>query len=229
MDTLDFGLLDGIRWNPRIGRYQRKDGKLIARDVVLGLTRNNIAVQKEELVALADRLDLGELSIEQFQQECATIVKRIHTQSAILGKGGIDQMQPEDWLIVARELKRQYYSGKDSVTGQRFGLKYLVEAIQQKTVSLPQLKNSLTMFAASAKVTYFRMNAIASKLTGKPYGIRVLGKSNNCPDCIRYAAMLPQSIDNVVLPTQSCRCYTNCGCKIIALTLEEAIAKGMKV
>jgi hypothetical protein len=220
---------DGIKWDRRVGRYRRSDGKLISRDTVLQLTRNNIDEQRQELLKLADQYDAGGIDLIGLQRSVAQIIKRIHIQSAILGKGGVDRVTDADWLTVARELKRQYYTGIDPITGQRFGLKYLAQKLANQQLSLAQLKNSLTMFAASGKVSYFRMATAASKADGLLYGIRVLGKLDNCDDCTEYAALPPQPIEDVIPPTQRCKCRTNCGCKIVPLTLQEAISRGMQI
>jgi hypothetical protein len=182
-----------------------------------------------ELTNLAEQLDGGDISLRQFQQESAKVLRRAHVQNAVLGHGGRDKLNPADWLSVGRELKRQYYAGRDEVTGERFGLKWLTDAIQQGLFSLAQVKRSLTLYAKSAKLPYFKGKVFSQRLLGKTFAIRQLAEAEHCPECLDHAEQLPQPIQDIVLPTQRCRCGNNCKCSILALTLEEAIERGLRL
>jgi Phosphatidylinositol 3- and 4-kinase len=222
-----FAEIPDFKFDRKSGRYRHKSGRYAARTEVMRLMRENILVQREDLIALADRVEAKQITLTEFQIESAQLLKRIHVQSAVLGKDGIDNMTPQDWLEVARELKRQYYAGKDEATGRRFGLKYLAQSLRDGLLSQPQLKNALRMFANSARTAFHRASLALEQVKGKAFGVRIRTKSESCASCIRYAALPPQQIGRLVLPTQKCECGTNCGCYIQALTLEDAIARGM--
>jgi hypothetical protein len=222
-----FAEIPDFKFDRRSGRYRHKSGRFAARAEVMRLMRENILVQREDLIALADRVEAKQITLTEFQIESAQLLKRIHVQSAVLGKDGIDNMTPQDWLEVARELKRQYYAGKDEATGRRFGLKYLAQSLRDGLLSQPQLKNALRMFANSARTSFHRASLALDQIKGKAFGIRVRTKADSCASCIRYADLPPQPIGQLILPTQKCECGTNCGCRIVTLSLVEAIARGM--
>jgi hypothetical protein len=225
-----FDEADEFIWDKAAGRYRYRTGaakgQFAPRAAVLALTKANIATRTQELIGLGDKLTNGDINLLTFQLEAAKLVKRIHLQSAILGKNGVDNMTPADYLRVARTLKIQYYGGKDLITGKRFGLKYLAQDIRDGKVTPAQLKLRLSLYAKAGNLSYWAAYQAAEKTT-KPYGIRILGNAEHCQDCIAYAALPPQPLENVVLPGTQCQCNVGCKCSILSLTLQDAIARGM--
>jgi hypothetical protein len=228
---LSFDEADEFVWDKTTGRYRYRTGaskgQFAPRTAVLALTRSNIQARSQELIDLGDSLSNGDIDLLDFQLSAAKLLKRIHLQSAILGKGGIDQMTDVDYLRVARALKIQYYDGKDPKTGKPFGLKHLANDIRNGTVSPAQLNYRLSLYAKAGSSSYWAAYQAAEKQL-KPYGIRSLGRAEHCADCLQYAALLPQPIEKVILPGTRCRCGPSCQCSIKSLTLEEAIARGMR-
>lgn len=227
LEPLNFSTHPDYFFDKKVGRFRYKDSKKFApRTAVLNLTRANIGARSQELIDLGDRLSNGDINLLTFQLEAAKLVKRIHVQSAILGHNGIDAMTDADWLRVARTLKTQYYDGKDPETGKRFGLKHLADDIRNGKVTPAQLRNRLRLYAQAGNSSYWAAYQASEKKL-KPYGIRALGDSEHCADCMGYAALLPQPIEQVVLPGTKCRCKVACKCSILSLTLQEAIDRGM--
>jgi hypothetical protein len=224
---------DEWRFDRKTGRYRyaagANKGKFAPRIAILELTRRNIEVQKKQFIALGDRLAAFKLKLADFQKQAGKILRRIHIQQAILGKGGVDKVTTADWKTVSSFLRQQFYSGVDSETGQRFGLKWLAEEVQQGLLSLAQLRLRLEMYAKSGKISFLAMDKQSLKEGGKTLAIRILGDASHCEDCIAYAALPPQPIDQITLPTQKCKCRINCECSILGLTMEEAIAMGLSV
>jgi hypothetical protein len=231
IETVDFGTtyLDDVYFDREVGRYRYRDSKRFARrEAVLYLTRENIDQQSQELIKVGDRLALGAISLPDFQREAAQILKRIHVQSFILGVGGVDRVTDADWLKVGRLLKQQYYDGKDPETGKRFGLKWLCQDILDGKVTPEQLRYRLSLYAQSGKVTYWEADRTAAIRSGKPYAVRKLGDAEHCRQCPEYAAMPPQPVEQIILPTQKCDCRNACKCTLLYLSLTEAIARGMQ-
>jgi hypothetical protein len=229
MALWQFAVSDEFYFDRKVGQYRsRSNDAILPREAVFDLTRANISVQSETLIELADQLADGTLSLRKFQFQAGDLLRRIHTQSAILGRGGIDKMKPKDWLQVGRELVKQYYAGRDPETGKRFGLKHLATEIKKGLVSLPQLRNAMRQYADSGKVSYWQAAIATAKEQGTPYAIRELGDVEHCDDCPRLAALPPLPLDQITKPTQGCACRTNCKCRLRPLTLEQAIARGMK-
>lgn len=216
-----------FRYDPASKRYRWREGagknQFAPKAAVLERTRAYVVSQSNELVRLADRLDAGDITLGQFQRDAALALKQIHVSQAFLAAGGHENLNDADWLSVGRTLKKHYYDGKEG--DRKFGIKWLAQDIKDGKVSLAQLRNRLKQFAASGKETYWRISAEKS---GKPYAMRLLGDAEHCEQCPKYAALPPQSIADVVLPTQKCDCRSNCKCQLVFLSLEEAVAAGMK-
>lgn len=233
MQLYSFAASDEYTFDPKTGRYRYTSGaakgKFAPREAVLALTQKAIAANTAELQQLGDRLAAGTLKLRDFQEEAGAIVRRIHVQNAILGRGGIDKMKPADWLLVARTLKQQFYAGKDAETGRRFGLKHLAAEIKAGEVSAAQLRQRLALYAESGKVTYWEMAKRSAADGGQGYGLRRLGDAQHCPSCVRYAAEPPRPIAELVTPGTRCECRSRCKCSIEFLTLEQAVAKGARV
>lgn len=227
----NFAAFDGWTFDKKSGRYRHtsgaKRGQFASRTEAMELVRQNIQVQQASLVELADKLANQSINLRQFQVEAGELLRRIHVQSAILGKDGIDRMTSADWLAVGRNLKQQYYAGKDPATGKRFGLKYLAIDIRDGKVSLPQLRSRLSLFGQSGMQSYWQARVAAEMAGDRPYGIRILADVIHCESCVRYAALPPQPLQDVILPGQQCECRANCKCTIMTLTLEEAVQRGM--
>lgn len=229
---LDFDEADEFYFDKATGRFRFRSGagkgQFAPRTAVLALTRANINARSAELIDLGDSLSNGDISLLDFQLSAAKLLKRIHVQSAILGANGVDQMTSQDWLRVARTLKTQFYDGKDPDTGKRFGLTWLANDIKQGTVTPAQLRYRLNLYAQSGNLSYWNQYRVSEKRAGKLYAIRNLGQAEHCQACEAYAALPPQSIDIIILPTQKCQCRAACKCEIVTLTLQEAIDRGLQ-
>lgn len=215
-------------WDSKVQRYRYRDSRrFVSRDAILSLTDRSIQANHLELTQLADKLASGELAIANFEREAGQILRRLHVQQAILGRGGSDRMTPANWLEVGRELKRQYYAGRGD-DGKPYGLRWLAQDIRDGTVSLAMLKSRLGAFADSSRVSYWAMQRQNAIDAGKPYAKRKLNpEAEHCADCYAYAQEPPKPIALVPLPSQNCDCLTSCRCDVIFLSRDEAIAQGM--
>jgi hypothetical protein len=226
--TFDFTTPD-LTFDRKSGRFRVASGagkgQFISREAVLSQTQKYLDVERAALVKLGDRLSTKAISLRDFQFEAGESVRRIQVASAILGRGGRDRMTPKDWAQVQVQIKAQLYKGKDPTTGKRYGLKFLAKEWAAGTVSPAQLAHRLSLYGQSGIVTYHAMDKERQKDDGKVQGVRILSpKHVHCPPCVKYAAMPPQPIDDVVPIATRCDCRNNCKCSIQGLTLEEAIA-----
>lgn len=219
--------INGIEYDPKSKRYRIVSGsggkgQFISKAAFLNQAKKRVVSESQALVDLAAKVADKSLSLRDFQLQAAKHLKSIHVTQAILGKNGVENIKAEDWLKVGRELKRQYYSGIDPITGKRFGLKHLVADIKAGKVSQAQLKARLKLYAQSGKTSYW--TAKVDHEGG--YGFRELGKRdrNNCPECVELASRGAMAASALVLPGQQCRCRSNCRCRLkLYATLEEAI------
>jgi hypothetical protein len=218
-----------FKWDTRIKQYRVTEGagkgSFISREAILRLTLDSIENNKGNLVGLADELANQRITLKEFQLEAAKQVRLIHTQQAAIAAGGFDRVTPEMWLSVARELQRQYRTGRNIETGQRYGLKWLCEDIKNGKVSLPQLKQRLALYANSGKASFWEIDTQVQFNKGLTHGIRKLGATHrHCVPCLLYASYGPQPLTSIIRPTQQCDCGPNCVCTIFAMSIEDAIA-----
>ena len=170
--------------------------------------------EKQALVKLASSYSEGKIDLEQLQRQAAQTIKHIHLAEMIRGLDKQSDLTPDKFLLVARNLKLQYSSGKDPLTGERFGLSYLAADIAEGRVSSAQLTNRLRMFGESGKVTFWGTKAAIAKDKGLGEARRILGKAEHCRHCPVYAAMGWVPLSELILPTQKCECRTNCQCTV---------------
>ena len=229
--TLQVDTLSEFRYDPTSGRYRVREGagrgRFVSREAFLNQTQQYVERQKTELIALGDRLSSNAITLREFQRQAAGHLKEIHTGMAIIGRGGVERMRSEDWLQVGRNLRSQYYSGKDPITGQRYGIKFLVQDLIDGKVSPAMLTARLGMFAESGKLTYFQMEQQTQVDSGKAYATRHLGPKDHCNDCPGHERLVPIPIAQIIYPTTQCECKNRCGCNLRYYTIEEAIAAGM--
>ena len=169
--------------------------------------------QQLELTRLGSKYTKGEISLKQFQIDAAQALKGIHLAEMIRALDRQDQATAERFLLIARNLQQQYYRGKDPLTGDRYGLKYLFKDVVEGRVSPGQLENRLRMFGESGKVSYWGIKANIA-LETMSEARRLLAPAEHCANCLEYARRGWQSIADTILPTQACQCRSNCKCTL---------------
>lgn len=227
-----FAISDEFYYDRRTNRYRYRDSNRFApREALINLTQRNIERQQEELTRLADRYAQGNISIRELQREAAERLKTIHVQSAWIGANGVERLSLETqqriWLDVANELRRQYHTGIDPLTGDRYGLKVLGERLLNGELTEAQLRESLRKFSESGRKSYWAA-AKRAEADDRPYATRKLDRAaEHCKECVDLAKLPPRPVGDVPVPGEACRCIVNCRCSLLFWTLEQAIARGM--
>lgn len=215
MQTADFAV-EGFRWNG--SRYQWTDGagkgQFASRTAILNYSKAAIVRHSNELIGLADKLESKQINLADFQREAAEKLKKIHIHQAIQAARGSENLFANDYLIVARQLRKQYYAGVDEITGKRYGIQHLAAQIANGEVSLAQLKARLKLYAQSGKSTYWEIDRWKKRQSGITEGKRILMAGENCPECIAFSQIGWTSIESIVMPTQRCSCKNSCRCRV---------------
>ena len=202
------------QWEARSRRYRSSSsGKFLSKSVIAQLTQLRIAQVTQDLHALGNLLVDGKTTLKVWQEQFAQSLKILHTQQYLLGVGGESQIQKEDYLALARELKNQY----------KYLRNFAVDLT--KGVMTPvQFRIRAGMYAKAAKVSYFRGEKQAAKRSGLDGAYRVLGKSDyHCQQCLEYSNRGTVPIDEAVYPTQRCDCKTGCKCRLVYVKLADVI------
>lgn len=198
----------------------------ISDEQILGMADKWNDDRKAELSALGDRLAAGDITTRQFQALAGELLSIILTSNYILGRGGKAQMNNRAKKDLTRLIQEQLFNGKGE-DGKAYGLRYLIDDFRKDRISEARFKARLDMYGRSAWRAYWRGSKEAHRSGDHKYGYRILDGSNHCSECVTYAAMPPQPVGSLIMPTEKCSCRTNCRCRIVWLTLEQAIQRGM--
>lgn len=200
-------------YDPATKRYRWRGvggGQFASKKVVLRRLETYIDEQRTSIQGLGQALIDKKIDLTVFQKDVGERLKNIHISQAVIGHDGVEEMAGDDWLRVGRELKRQYYQGKDG--DRRYGIKHLAQEIADGNVSAAQLLNRLDMYGLSGKVSHseaFKAHNMGS------LAIRILGNTDkHCGFCIEQAAKPPQPIEEVASIGCCPQCLTRCRCKI---------------
>lgn len=217
---VDAVLPETIYWDAKAKRYRYKGGDpgqpikgtFVKRSEVLALQRQRLQDLKDSLPSFAEKVARQQIGV---QREVADVVKQIHILEATLYKGGFDKLTERDLGIIGAELKKQYYSGRDELSGKPYGLKQLVADAPNNTIQ--QLRNRLTMFGESGQISKNRVEIAEKKAQGLTQKYRILNPADHCSECIYYASIGVVDIndDSVPLPKTRCTCRVNCKCSIV--------------
>ena len=207
--------LPEIFFDVKSKRWKYRDSKAFAPMTAVKAQANKyLRSQQKDLILLGKKYLDGGLTLRQFQLEAGQKVKAIHLAEMIRASDKQTDIKSELFLMIGRNLKQQYYSGKDPLSGERFGLKYLAKDLENGTVSPQQLANRLRMFGESGKVSYWGTKSAIATDNGYTQAKRILGKAIHCAQCVEYARRGWESIENAILPTVACSCRTNCKCSL---------------
>jgi hypothetical protein len=152
----------------------------------------------------SNQLVQGKIGLVRWQRDMRQTLKNAHLRHAIMAKGGVNQMTPEDYLAVGRNLKQEY----------RY-LRLFARDIRDGKVSEAQFMARSQMYAQKARSSGEIMRSRVAKQAGLQYMQRFLyGGDRSCPDCVKYAGQGKVLIGELPLPTEQCQCRANCKCRV---------------
>lgn len=186
------------------------------------------AQRQGELAALGDKLAAGDLSTRQFQAQANELLSLILTSNYLLGRGGKSQMNKRAKDDLTRLIQAQLFNGKGE-DGKSYGLRHLIDDFRRGRISEARFKSRLDMYGRSAWRAYWAGAKEAHRSGDVNYGMRILDGSNHCAECVLYSSYPPLPVSRLIMPTEKCSCRTNCRCRIVFMTLEEAVRRGAKV
>ena len=205
--------IEEFTYDPQTNRYRWRGagrGQFASKKTVLKRLESYVDEQRQAIQDIGQQLIDGDIDAKQFQRDVGQRLKNIHTSQAVIGHNGIENMGSEDWLRIGRELKRQYYNGRNG--DRRYGVKHLTQEVIDGEVSSAQLLNRLDMYGLSGKVS--QSEAFKAHNLGS-FAIRVLGANDDhCAFCLAQAAKPAQPIEDVATIGCCPQCLTRCQCSI---------------
>lgn len=203
-------------WDGRVGRYRWKsNGRFLSRNTMSHLVRGRIESARSSFLNSFDQLKSGEIDFQQFQAQGRDFIRTFHTQGMMLGAGGYDQTDPEDFLEIARFLKNEEY----------VRWRWFMEQIADGQLSDAQIKARMKLYGANIRQSVEKGQQKAAERANYQYERRFLGDcAPHCKECRRYANQGASRIGELPVPGQRCSCGPNCCCsKRFYQTLEEAM------
>lgn len=204
-----------LTYDPRSQRWRYRDSRKFApMAAVKSQSSRYIASESESLQKLGRDFNDGKIDLAEFQRSAAQHVKHIHLGQAVTALSKQSDLSPEVFLEVGRQLKKQYYTGRDWQTGKPYGLKYLAQDIQAGKVTPAQLLYRLAMFANSGTKSYWGVKQMLAIRDGYTEARRVLGLAEHCLECAIMASQGWKPIREIAPIGERCSCRSNCKCSI---------------
>lgn len=192
-------------YDTSLGRYRNSvTGRFLSESNALQLTRRTVATSLQRLNGLVDQLSQGLIRLDQWQRDFAVLLKQTHLAQYILGRGGIRNTYPADFLVVARLLKTEY----------RY-LDAFARDLAAGRLSQAQFKARASLYINKTTSSYWVGKNQAQQAGPRPVEMRrILAPVEHCSECVQYAAASWVPIGTLPMPTESCSCRANCKCVV---------------
>lgn len=200
-----------IIYDRTVKRFRYPEGTFASAAVVEYQSKRFLNERQDYLVSLAPRLAANPTDVK-LQKEVAETLRDIHVTAATIAAGGPQYMYANDYLIVARGLKNQY--GLTDNNPKEYGLKFLYQDISTGYTGESRLVERLRMYSQSSKTAYYSVEVNKRIIDGSTQARRVLGFAEHCRECKDYSTYGWIGINDIIIPTQKCSCYTNCKCTL---------------
>ena len=200
-DAADLGLPD-FYFSQKSQRYHyRESGGFVSKAAVESLTKQSIEQVKGEIKVIAGQLIEGSIELAEWESSTAGALKKLHTWTYLLGRGGQQAMTQSDYGKLGLRLSYEYGY-----------LRGFAEKIRDDGLSVNQFLARLDLYSNKANGTRELALRAGHKSDGWIWEKRLLANADNCSSCTSYAAMGWQPIGSLPAPTESCECQANCLC-----------------
>lgn len=202
-------------YDRKSNRYRNlQTGRYIPKTQVDGLIRKRIGQIETDLQTVGNLLEGDRISLETWQRTTAYTIRELHLQSYMRARGGKAQMTPEDYLVVARELKKQY--GYLRTFAEDINRGYSIDSKgRQVPMTVGRFHSRLSLYAKSGRAAALLAEQQHHKASGKVAMSRHLGATDkHCASCLQYSSAGVQPIGTLPMPCQQCECGNNCLCSV---------------
>lgn len=201
-------------WDTKSGRYRdRTTGRFLSQTNLEKLQRRHIALIEKDIETIGELLIRRQISLETWQETTGRALKSLWLQEYALGRGGVKQVEPTEWLAVGRQLREQYSYlrgfSEDINRGYSVG-----KDGRQIPMSESRFRARLNMYSKAAKTSFEMGKQEVAKSQGKMFMQRFINSRHPCRDCPKYARMGIQPIGALPLPGQRCQCLSACRCSV---------------
>lgn len=175
-------------------------GQFISAEAVTALTESYIEQQKAEVQKLADRLSSGDISVSQWESLTASVLKEMHVNSYLLGRGGLAQVTGKDLQAMSVLTRAQY--------------KYLrgfTKDIQSGTLTEAQFRARLNLYVDAIYPSKEAGRQAGHEAEGFRWQRDTLNATESCEECISIAQLGWTAIGSTKpIGARSCRVNDRC-------------------
>lgn len=196
-------------------RYRNLEtGRFIPKTQVDALIRKRINQIESDVLTVGNLLQSDRISLETWQRTTALTIRELHLQTYMLARGGKAQMTSEDYLTVARELKKQYRYLRTFAEDVNNG--YSIDKNgNQVPLTVGRFEARLRLYAKSGRAAAILAEEQMQRKANKVAMSRHLGATDkHCGSCLSYASAGIQPIGVLPMPCQQCECGNNCLCSV---------------
>lgn len=180
-------------------------GRFVSRKDVQQIIETNIKLIANDISVITNLLLENKISVSTWESAMAAAIKKGHTQSYLLGKGGTFQFNPRDKGILGNVLSMEYMY-----------LRRFAESINKGELTKAQIKNRAKLYANSFHKLYERGVFESHKQNGYFWEKWVTSVDGEiCNDCIAFSQLSWQRIGFFPHIGVATECKTNCRCSKI--------------
>ena len=191
-----------IEWSEERNSYVYKKSKKIVPDKILyKAVAEKVEENENSFRGLSQRLVNGDVSFEDWQKEMSYLISTEHADMFAFGKG--QSVTSDDMLALQDQIATVQYPALHGFSAD----------IQQGKLSEAQILARSNLYGRSTRVS-FEDGRKRSQPFGTKAKRKLSGSCDHCTDCVRYAGLGWQSLEELILPTQKCQCKANCCCSV---------------
>jgi hypothetical protein len=185
-----------------VQRYRKNNGKFVSAAEVAKITQRLLSQAQTDLSTVTELLIDQKINVRTFTGGFADVLKVMHTQAYLLGRGGLKAMTPRDYGIIGAKLGKEY----------RYLDQFAKDAIAGK-LSIAQFRARAKLYATSANTSYEMGRRESHSASGRfNWEKRNLAPVQHCDPCVGYAAQGWQPINTLPAIGADCDCRANCKC-----------------
>ena len=191
------------RWSEDVGRYRDERGRFVSERTVRAVVDQVVDAASERMAVASERLLAGEISLGAWQAQMQAEIKLAHTSAAILAHGGAEQMTPERWGAVGRQIRDEYAF-----------LREFAEQIADGRQPLNgQLVARARQYGQAARGQFERIRRRQMRELGYTEERSVLAPAEHCRQCVAQSEKAWSEIGSLVAVGRR-TCLVNCRCRM---------------
>jgi hypothetical protein len=190
-------------WDARVLRYRDSAGRFVRRTTVNEAFNEALIKAASDIRGVGDQLQGAQTTLRAFQLEVEQNIKNVHIGSAVLARGGWEQMTPADWGKVGNIIKQE--------------LQYFRRFVGQLGDGLPingRFFQRLEAYITAGRETFMVFDREEHRRNGYDEESNQLAVAEHCSECDELASRGWVPI-GTLKPVGQRICLHRCRCRIV--------------